>query len=628
MVRPQFGPSCFKTRPHSDGYSNMPHDEHYSRSQRGFRGQPGKGPSNWRDTRGRGRPQFIKRSPLMGERREQLFSQWSSPNQNAFHTYPSAKEPYHGNRKPSPARPNVLPPTQPRSSPMSPARTSPGERGASFHAHHSTRRSASPRHHHGQPPDRRPAPAPPLHRSFRGLHRGPNPSREDARGWGPWRHPGPMEDTPAARGGKRWNRRGGFAHSYNGERGPAGPAQRKPRELYARGPYPERSSSAERDPRKQHGGMGREMEGNAHYSGAWQQDRSPFHHPPYRPTPWKGGPPHAPFYHNSPQERPEGSLPQRKRCFPEHESGSEHNQPKHPRRDVPHFVNNGPRAFGGKPLSLRDKSRIIKGRKMRAESVMRLKAPPRTRDEEPKTAPKARPQEEGPHRSALAMRKERFQENAEPLRTRASNKTRQSPPNSDGNSSRSSRDSESAKEQAASRQALREHSSSPIDRLSKDLVVVSQWHAAPNSSSDERSSSRERTSKTKTERHFTSDGHPKPREHCSTIHVVHTSPKNLRGRYFDNQRQENMQEEHHRFGRSFREPGPPQRPGFYPGPRRTFSDPAGQFRKPLMGTFVPRQFPNQKPVFRKSQSIMSKYRNMQTLRQRVPDQREGNNRRW
>ena len=199
------------------------------------------------------------------------------------------------------------------------------------------------------------------------------------------------------------------------------------------------------------------MKGNAHYSGEWQQDRSAFHHPPYRPAPWKGGPPHAPFYHNSPHGRPEGPLPQRKRCFPEHDNGSEHNQPKHPRRDVPHFVTNGPRAFGGKPLSLRDKSRIIKGRKMRAESVMRLKAPPRTRDEEPATAPKARPQEEGPHRSALAMRKERFQENAEPLRKRASNKTRQSPPNSDGNSSRSSRDSESAKEQGASGQASREH---------------------------------------------------------------------------------------------------------------------------------------------------------------------------
>ena len=208
--------------------------------------------------------------------------------------------------------------------------------------------------------------------------------------------------------------------------------------------------------------MGRETEGNAHYSGEWQQDRSAFHHPPYRPAPWKGGPPHAPFYHNSPQERPEGALPTRKRCFPEHEDDSEHDQPKHPRRDVPHFVNNNnnaPRAFGGKPLSLRDKSRIIKGRKMRAESVMRLKAPPRPRDEEAKSAPKARPQEEGPHRSTLAMRKERFQENAEPLRKRApQNKTpRQSPPNSDGNSSSSSRDSESAKEQVASRQALREH---------------------------------------------------------------------------------------------------------------------------------------------------------------------------
>ncbi|XP_070991503.1 serine/arginine repetitive matrix protein 1-like isoform X1 [Oncorhynchus clarkii lewisi] len=700
MVRPYSGPPRFKPRPYSDGY-NMPYEENYSphpRSQRGFRGHSGKVPPSWRDSRGRGRAHFAKRPPLMGERRpplmgerrpplmgerrERPFNQWRSQNQDSFNTYPSQTEPHHGHRRPSPSGPNRPPPAQHRSSPHTPGQGPQGQRGALIHGNHSGYRSPSPRHYHNQPPDRRPQPSQSPHSSFRSPHKRPSPSHEEDRSWGvrPPYSPRERQFERPGRGGMRWNGPGPIPRPHNGERGPSGSPQRKPRDFHGRGPYPERWS-AERDPRQQHGVVGREREGSGRRSAEWAQEGSP----PHRSPTWKGGWSSSSFHENSPQARPSGPPHKRKfqeRGIPPAGPDVEHGHPKRPRREIPHYFNT-PRGFGGRPLSFRGKSRLLKGRKMRAESVMRLKVPPL----QPQGAEIH--EEEGPQTSRgnapskFALRRERFQANAGPLRKRPM--PHQSPPNPEANSTKSSRDSESQKEQVDSQRALSTHSPSSIDkRLARDLVVVSQWQAPGTNSSSKDSPPRDRsrTPKNKTERYYNSDEQLTLNERFSKIHDSSPSPSPRDRRYAE--RPTNVPQENHRPERPFRKPGPqrssfrPTSPNRKPGPppqrrpgpppqrrpgpppqrrpgpppqrrpgpppqrrpgpppqrrpgpppqRRPGPEPPGPFRKPLMGGFVPRPF-SQRPVFRKSQSILSKYRNMPTMRQHVPPNRGSNYRRW
>ncbi|XP_029924248.1 serine/arginine repetitive matrix protein 1 isoform X2 [Myripristis murdjan] len=622
MVRPHFGPPRYKPRPYTDGPGIVP-NEHYnpnsSRNRRDVQDYPGKAPSNWREPRGRGRPTFGKRVPLMGEQRQPAFNQWRSHNQNSFQEYPPQMEPHHGQRRPSPSRPIRPPHVQHQSSSRNPVQGSPGQRGPPFHGHSSGHRSPSPRHYRNHPADRRPGSPPPYQGSFRGPKRQPGFPPPEQRGRDPRGHYSPREKPyeHSSHGMKRWNGAGVFSHPHSGEHGSSG-SQRKPRELHGRGPCPERWST-EQDSRRHRGEM--EREGRRSHSTEKPQEVH-SHLPPYRSPSWKGGPSSS-SYHNSSQER-QVAVPRKRRMsdlsLPSTGPPPEHSNPKHPRRERPQPLN-VPRSFGGKPLSLRDRSRIMKGRQFRAESVMKLRAPPMLK-------PKPRMGEFPPRRnvsSILAIRKKRFESNAVPptkLELKRA-KPHQSPPSLDGNSSKSSRDSDTVKEKVESRRSLSTHSSSPIEKLSCDLVVVSHWQAGPSSSSKGCSSPRDHSPKSKTERSSDSDANPKTHDSRSSFSDRRGGPSDKR-----NFRPMNMMQESYRPMKPFRRPGPPPRQRLPGGPRRPPPEMAINFRRPLMEGFVPRPFPHQKPVFRKSQSIMSKYRNMQVMRQRPPYSRGPNQQRW
>ncbi|KAJ7996722.1 hypothetical protein DPEC_G00239980 [Dallia pectoralis] len=654
MVRSHTGPPRFKPRSFSDGY-NMSHEQQYSpqpRSQRGTRAPPGRSTPNWRDSRGRGQTEFAKRPPLMGERRERPFNHWRSQNQDSLNAYPPQSDAHHGHTRPSPSRPNRPPSAPHRSSPHSPTQGPFGQRAAPVYGHHSGHRSLSPRHYNSQPSDRRPASSQSPHSSFRGPHTRPGTSHNVDKSWVSLPHHSPKErpfERPG-RGGKRWTGSGPFPHSHNGDRGPPGPTQRKPRDYHGRGPYPERyrtedavlaGLSAERDPRMHHGKVG-ERQGSGRRSSEWPQEGSPH----LRSPTWKGGQ-SASFYQNSSQERPSG--PPQKRRFPERRMppSLEPGLPKRPRRENPRRENprrenpqcsNAQRGFGGRPLSLRDKSRLLKGRKMRAESVMGLKAPPlRPRDAKSMNTESERPTASRQNaQSTIALRKERCQPKAAPVKKRPM--AAKTPPKPEANSTKSSRESGSHKEHGDSLRALSTHSASSIDqRLTRDLVVVSQWQASDitSSSKDGPTKDRSRTPKNRTEHCHTSDGQLTLNERFSKIHDSSPSPSPRDRRYAE--RNVNVPQENHRPVKVFRKPGPSQRPSFRPSSphskpgvppeRRPGPEPPGPLRKPLMGSIVPRPF-SQRPVFRKSQSILSKYRNLPAGRQHVPANRGSNYRRW
>ncbi|XP_041656945.1 serine/arginine repetitive matrix protein 1 [Cheilinus undulatus] len=608
MVRPHFGPPRLKPRYNEDDHDIGPNDGNYNSNTKSRRdGQGYRG--SWRESRGRGRPPIVGRAPLMGEQREPRFNNWRSQNQDSYQSYSPRMEPHHSQRRPSPSRPNRSPHAPHQSASRGPAQGSSGQRGSTYHGHPSGHRSPSPRHYRNHPADRRPGPASTFQGSFRGHKRQSGFPHQEQRSREPRGDYSPRErphEYPG-HGMKRWNEAGAFSHPRNGEHGPSG-SHRSPREMHGRGSCPERWSS-EQESRRQRGPM--ERQGSRSHSRERAQDGP--HPSSFRSPSWKGGPPSS-SYHRSPQER-QMAGPRKRRIsdisMPTSNPSMEHGNPKYPRRERPQLLSI-PRPFGGKPLSLREKSYLIKSR----QSLMRLRLPPHVR---PRPRP-GDPASQGSVNSLFALRKKRFQSNAVPLRKLEPRRAKpQSSPKEESSASKSSRDSDASKEQVESRRSLNTHRSSPIEK--RDLVVLSHWPPGPSSSKD--------GSPPKSRSPDPKDDSPDGRLTKSS--ETSDSVERKRG-YLDKRvfRPFNSMQDSGRRGRPFRRPGPGpmQRPKFPGGPRKTGPELSGNIRRPLMESFVPRPFPNQRPVFRKSHTIMSKYRNMRIMRQRAPYNRGPNQQRW
>ncbi|XP_055054971.1 uncharacterized protein [Misgurnus anguillicaudatus] len=597
-----------KHGPFTDNYNAMNHEGRFgppSRSHRGFRGPPGKAPPSWRESNSSGPQPYPKRPSHMGEHRERP-GQWMQQNQDHFHGFPRSQDSQRGRRRPSPPRSSRPPPVQHRQSPHGgPMHGPPSHRAPLFHGNHVNLPSPS-RHFHGPPSDRR-VPSP--HSSFRGPQRRPSPAQEHERGWGP----GPRERPfgRSAFGGQNWNGPGGYSHAPGGDSRPSGPPQRKPREFPGRSSYQERWSG-ERDQRAPyHGEAGRESRRPSQDWGH-RGEASPNSRPPYRSPAHKPGPPSlvssSRFYPPlRPQDRPGGRPMKRRiqdfRC----PSDLDHGPPKRFRREF--SVRPLPlRGFRGHGLTLNDKSRLLKVRKFREESVARFKLPPprprlADRSQNPKLQTTPRNSKDSTDGQPRKVSRKKDTKMSSP---------RESSPNTDSKTAEPKRDSETKVE---SRRSVSAHRSSPIDRrLSRDLVVVSHWEAGhkPSTSPKNNAPWRNRAPKNKSEG-SESDGSLTLNERFTKL----KSPE---------------QKDRRPSGgpeKSLRKPGPFLRPNFRPVGVNTGPGPLEIPRKPLMATIIPRPPFSSKPVFKKSQSIMSKYKNLQSLRHKVPHQRQATSyRRW
>lgn len=190
-----------------------------------------------------------------------------------------------------------------------------------------------------------------------------------------------------------------------------------------------------------------ERQGSRSHSRERIEDDS--HLPPLRSPSWKRG--RSPSsYHQNPQERLFSGPRKRMRSdirIPPSDDPPEYDSPKHHR--LPPFKPLA-RPFGGKPLSFRDKSFLMKSRQVRAESLMKLKLPPYLK---PRLG-LGDPVPQGDISSVLAFRKRRFQSNLPLSKLEPRGKPPQSTSKEDSSTKSSSRDSDSSKEQVESHRAL------------------------------------------------------------------------------------------------------------------------------------------------------------------------------
>ncbi|XP_060768671.1 serine/arginine repetitive matrix protein 1 isoform X2 [Neoarius graeffei] len=578
MVRPHSGSPRSRQRSFSDSSHSEHHGGRLGPSSRGFRGPSGKAPPSWREGSSRGHSPYPRdKRPLMGEPRARSHGHWTPQNQDNFRPYPMSQDSQRGRRRSSPSRSNRPPTVQHRHSPHGPS-----GHHRPFQSNHSSHVYPSSRYFHSPPSDRR-GPSP--HNSFRAPQRYQNSPHEQERSWGSGRQPSPRERTLGrpAHEGHRWNGPGGYPHP-NGEPRPSDFPQRKPRVFHERNPYPERWST-EREPRKQYGdagrGRGRGRGRPWHHASEWprREGGNLYPRPPYRSPSWKSGQPSSsnsssrfpPRLQERPPMRPMKRRIQELGRPPLHEL--EHGPPKRFRKEMP----GRPmplKGFGGRGLSLKEKSRLLKGHKFRAESITQFKMPPpRPRPSDKLQRNKMQEAEHVGKSSRLPLRKLALKKSVK------RQPSRESPTGTNSKSADPEMDSET---QVESRRSVRARSSSPLDRqLAHDMVVVSHWEAGTRSSS------------------------PKSSTSWKSRMSHHKTGGNLNHRFGSSARDQKQRRPMDAPGKPLRKPGP-------------FQGPDGVFRRPLMATVLTRPPLHQKPVFRKSQSIMTKYRNMQTLRHKAP----------
>ncbi|KAJ8266997.1 hypothetical protein GJAV_G00137050 [Gymnothorax javanicus] len=625
MVRPFSGSPRQKHRPFSHSYGShelhgrMQHadeDGLHTRDQRHFRGA--KAPQ-WRAPRGRGAPHgrplhFTKGSRLMNEWREppQHFQrpagQWRPRGRGRFRGHAPlpgrhSLETHHGHRKPSPTRTSHSPPSfrqrTPGNGPPVHKRLSPR---APFHGPHPGHRSPSPHHFHSGMRHLSPA-----------AHSGPH-----------WRSGPPEEDRNRDRctgerhfdrvpRGERWN--GGFPRPRSGERRFSNSPQRNSEEFHRRGSYPERLSS-EREARK-HGESEHGMEDRR--STEWGEQNRPNHS--YRSPKWKAGsspsfPPRL-HQHHHPQDRPTGRPLKRKHpegrspsTGPEFEDCAKRMRMETPQR---FFRTKG---FRGRGLSFKEKSRLLKGRNLRAmsETEDKPKTAIRTKPKHPKTPPLKEEDDQGEEKPCSSVRKARSTvklQNEQPEVAKAHSLKKgdlkrvlhktSCPPDSKADLPR---ETETLTIKVDTRHTLTTRSSSPSDRqLSRDLVTVSKRGLG--SWPEERNGApwRDRTKKSQTtERFFSSHGNLTLNERFSKLQNSSSSSHDHMGRYSGLKRQIDVPLLGQKAAKPSKIMGPPQ-PNFrsfapYQKPphhlRRPFHEPPahlgrfGQFKRPLMGNQDPR----------------------------------------
>ncbi|XP_048087043.1 serine/arginine repetitive matrix protein 1 isoform X1 [Alosa alosa] len=546
MVRPRTGSPRMKHRSYMSDFGSQNGGEHPRPFRSGRGGGPGKAPPSWREAPNRGRKApypdrqsapWQQKSPQGRDRGQ---SSWQTKSQESYMGYASQPSDSHRHYGDPANRPG---PAQRRPSPHEPAS------GRSHHRQY----DGGPRRFESRPPipdhrsHKQVHPQPPHHRSpFR------PPTRQEERPWGRSQSPSypsrpPPKPQHVSQAGDRgrgrgrgrrgrgsgngcgretfWSERGpDRSHPYtstrphhpqprNGEgRCPSDSPLRKEREFHSRERYQSPqvvvqagwSSSTGRDCNER---RSRERE----RMGSGRHGNEPEHWPPpnpsqYRPPPhtpsWKAGPPPGPHpsklsaarrfqSHQTPRGPDRGSSGY-KRKYPEMLE-----QPRPPPPLFRHFRRDPSvapplRGFGGRGLSLRDKSRLMKNRKFREESVARFKTMP-----PPPPAIRGRPaplqnrmayrpfprQQTTEHHEAAPARK--FPKRSSPSR-KASSDHSPDPENpvSDG-------DQDQPRSPQYRRSSSR-HSPIPLDQhLPSDLVVVSHWQAENDGDCDDQGDAKE-----------------------------------------------------------------------------------------------------------------------------------------